>query len=200
MFALENVQQRAPGPSLRNLRRMATGPFSHVMTGDPPADDDPNEHVDTNEEEEDENDEDPNVGAVTDEPDPIDDIEDMMNIDKAASNVLHEILPQFVSEDDIEAVIGRFERYLSSHESDLGVHGDSIANLYNWIFPAGNAIDLNFQIIATIALRLEPLLCAEAVTERAISVFRKILCDDRMRAHNDNFKARLIVMQQKPTN
>jgi hypothetical protein len=102
---------------------------------------------------------------------------------------LNRILHQFRLDDEQTAKIREaFQTYISSPESQLGVRRFLDTERYCWL--SAQTERPQYAFLAEIALRLEPAICSEAPSERAIGQQRRFLIPHRRRTNTDLLLAR----------
>jgi hypothetical protein len=102
---------------------------------------------------------------------------------------LTRILSQFqVSDNEMKETKEIFQVYLTSTEETLNLGGMIHQNVYCWL--SATCVGAEYAILAEIALRLEPAICSEAPSERAIGQQRRDLMPHRMRSKVDLLLAR----------
>jgi hypothetical protein len=102
---------------------------------------------------------------------------------------LNRILDQFrLDEEQTAKIQAAFQTYISSPESKVGVRPYMDTDRYCWL--SAQTERREYAFLAEIALRLEPAICSEAPSERAIGQQRRFLTPHRTRSNTDLLLAR----------
>jgi hypothetical protein len=116
-------------------------------------------------------------------------------IGAAAEGGLCEILKQFgITKTERELVVGAFQWYMEAAPEKLplkpgpGVAGSKKKSVYSW---SAAPDEEGWRIVADIGLRLVPLVCSEAISERTNSQMRRFLSPYRMRMGKGVLLARM---------
>jgi hypothetical protein len=97
-----------------------------------------------------------------------------------AEKGLQEILLQFhVSPAEMDEIIGSFQNFIAAAPTDLCLKPLPKTNRYGWMVSKYH--DEIHETLSDIAMRLEALVCNEAVTERTNSAMKRILSPYRLR-------------------
>jgi hypothetical protein len=109
-----------------------------------------------------------------------------------AERGLQELLAQMGADDsEADSTLARFQRYISMTPQEFPMREEADTARYPWIVLLRK--DASWRTLADIALRLESLLCNEAVTERTNGTMRRFLSPLRMRMGHAAITARLML-------
>jgi hypothetical protein len=108
---------------------------------------------------------------------------------------LREILAQDqLSDDECDNAIGAFQAFLSTAPTDLFLKPIPAMDRYSWAIASHQS---GWEVLADIALRLEALVCNEAVSERTNSAMRRVLAPFRLRMGHDALLSRLTLSKHR---
>jgi hypothetical protein len=103
---------------------------------------------------------------------------------------LRDILAQWgIDEDLIGRTLGTFQGYVTSAPADLRMRPIPDTNRYPWSIQSGSGP--HWAVLSDIAIRLEALVCNEAVSERTNGAMRRLLAPFRMKMKRQVLLSRL---------
>jgi hypothetical protein len=113
------------------------------------------------------------------------------HVDRAI-NGYYSLLKQFVSEDELQSEISKFEYYLQTDNAELNISEHPYIDVFLWRTTGPN---FKLETLRSIAERI--LICppSEAQTERTNGTQKKILSCLRTRTKLDLLEARLMIIQ-----
>jgi hypothetical protein len=90
----------------------------------------------------------------------------------------------------VETAIGAFQEFITASPADLFLKPIRGKNRYSWAVCCHRS---GWDILGDIALRIETLVCNEAVSERTNSAMRRVLAPFRLRMGHDALLSRLTI-------
>jgi hypothetical protein len=108
---------------------------------------------------------------------------------------LRQVLAQYhVSPDELQDTIGAFQAFVSVAANDLFMKPIPGIDRYSWAVACHQS---EWKILADIALRIEALVCNEAVSERTNSAMRRVLAPFRLKMGHDALLSRLTIAKHR---